>query len=889
MAEYEDLLKIWAKSDPFHPLLYHMIDAGNVALSLLQTPAFKVVGDKFSKATGCPREACDVWLAYLVAMHDIGKCDPNFQLLNDGYAAILREQGMPFPSEPDKKFRHERSSSEWVRGLLEEAEWTRRSRNTISNSILLHHSRSSDGELLSSPEIWDTIKRRLEEEIKRVFDYDNEPVDFSDNSEAGLLLSGLIVLSDWIASNEELMSCKGLECSVQDYALISRNCSERAITRLGFNVSVSWPENSSFSDVWPGGGFKELRPVQRACVDIFQSEIKPRLLIIEAPMGEGKTEAGIYSAVQLLKEYDLSGMYVALPTAATSNQMFQRFNAFLDMHQSDKTVKARLVHGMSWLVDDASSFAVKAENGDGSDSYEMIEWFKPSKRALIAPYSVGTIDQSLMSVLKVKFGFLRLFGLANKVLIIDEVHAYDAYMSTILKLLLQWCSCLQIPVIMLSATLPSEKKLELLEMYRTSSDEPGRFKPSMDYPLITIVNADGGIYEKLVPGSSKRVNIRVTKHEGYLGDYDLIASLAMERSVNGGCICIIMNTVKGAQSVYERIKNLSTGEHQVMLFHARFTAGRRDEIEKNALRLFDKRSLLEEFDPDYQARPKRAILVATQVVEQSLDLDFDEMITEIAPIDLLLQRAGRLHRHDRKNRPTGPVPQLHVLLPDGEKASFGSSEKVYERYVLLRTMDTLLERDLIEIPSDIKTLVETVYRPYTEEISSASKTSSSDDLAAAYSDMRKRLHESEGLASKYLIADPNPKEFTINTYSLEEDEAGTKSYFKASTRLGDDSLRVVVLNDGEYSGILASKSVPPVSVIREIMLKMVNIPRWWVNGYTPEQGYEPIQEGPAWLKGISILKTISGSWKGTDDSGNHAIIINDDELGLRFEKSSEKR
>ena len=586
----------------------------------------------------------------------------------------------------------------------------------------------------------------------------------------------------------------------------------------------------------------------------------------------------------------MSGIYIALPTAATSNQMFGRFNAFLAMHRSDTAINARLVHGMSWLIDDVSSFKAIQSSDDPVSSIEMIEWFKPSKRALLAPYSVGTIDQSLMSVLKVKFGFLRLFGLANKALIIDEVHAYDAYMSTILKLLLTWCSCLGIPVIMLSATLPSQKKQELLEPYiKANLNGLEAFKPSMGYPLITVVNADGKICEKPVSGSAKHLSVATVKHEGYLGNYNLIAALALEKSERGGCICVIMNTVKGAQNVYRLIKDVSAYDVDILLFHSRFTAGRRDEIEKKALRLFDKRSLLKESDPNFRARPKNAILVATQVVEQSLDLDFDEMITEIAPIDLLLQRAGRLHRHDRQNRPTGPTPVLHVLLPEAGKPVFGGSEKVYERYVLLKTMALLLTLDTLEIPSDIRTLVETVYMPYSENATSDLQTISTDDLTSSYKKMEETINESEGRTSAFLIADPNKKEFNLDLFSLDEDEAGTRSYFKASTRLGDDSQHVVLLNDGAYSEIIASSTVPPISVIREIMIQMVSMPRWWVKGCAPEPGYEAIQDGPTWLKGVSLLKTKCGSWRGVNQKGNHVVVVNDGELGLRMETSSEKR
>ncbi|HEY3274376.1 MAG TPA: CRISPR-associated helicase Cas3', partial [Methanocella sp.] len=783
MTEVTDLLKIWAKSEPFHPLLYHMIDAGNVAIALLSTKTFAPVLRKFADATGCPEENCKAWLAYLVALHDIGKCDPYFQLFNEDLARGLKQSGMSFPPELDRKFLHEKRSHEWIKDVLEKSEWGRRAYNTVSNSILAHHSRFSDYEPYDYPVMkaqWDDCKKRLDNDVKNVFKPPQmTPVDFNDNSKVGILLSGLIVLSDWIASNQELMEYNDLKCSYEDYAYMSMAHAKKAIERLGFNEYLVWNDKVEFCDVWSGSSFNVLRPIQQKCVDIFKSEKLPRLIIIEAPMGEGKTEAAIYSAVQIMEASGLSGLYVALPTAATSNQMYGRINAFLDMHKGNAAVKARLVHGMSWLIDDASTIIDQHTDDESDNTSEIVDWFKPSKRALLAPYSVGTIDQSLMSVLNVKFGFLRLFGLSNKVLIIDEVHAYDAYMSTILSLLLKWCACIDIPVIMLSATLPSNKKTELLASFTNAgkSNMPTS-AGAMDYPLITYIDTDGKIVEEPVAGSSKQMVIRLEKYPGYLGDYHRIASLAMEVSANGGCICIILNTVKTAQQVYLALKEIKGADVDVVLFHSRFMASRRDEIEKKALELFDKRSLLSESDANHKARPERVILVATQVVEQSLDIDFDEMITELAPIDLILQRVGRLHRHNRKERPTGQIPKIHVLLPDKGKLDFGSSEKVYARYILIKTLDIVLQKQTIALPSDIRGLVEETYAAYAPGLKPSSCDITTDDLSDSYHEMLQILDSDRGKAAAYLIGNPSKKEYLLapRSFSFDEDDEGARSY-----------------------------------------------------------------------------------------------------------------
>ncbi|MCD1294794.1 hypothetical protein CUJ83_07250 [Methanocella sp. CWC-04] len=883
---------IWAKSNPRHSLLHHMIDVGNIALSLLSTPCFKIINKKFSSATGLDETSSMAWMAYLAAIHDIGKCEPDFQIKNEKLAQELMTSGILFPPEYDRRFLHEKRSHDWIKEQLSKEGWSRRSYNTVSNSILNHHSRSNFKDPIDYPTLkkyWDNYKEILNNEVKSIFKPPEiSSVEFIDNGKAGLLLSGLIVLSDWIASNVDLMRYTDLQCSTEEYANISRVNAKKAISYLGFDDGISWEDKVEFCEVWPGSTFTKLRPIQQECVDIIKSCSIPRMIIIEAPMGEGKTEAAIYTAVQIMRKNNLSGMYVALPTAATSNQMYGRVNEFLELHNKDAIIKPHLVHGMSWVIDEVSPINVQYDD-EFDNTIEIMNWFKPSKRALLAPYSVGTIDQSLMSVLNVKFGFLRLFGLSNKVLIIDEVHAYDAYMSTILWLLLKWCSCLEIPVILLSATLPSDKKQELLSSFINQGQKNlGTFQPTMGYPLVTYVDQNNNIIEEAVAGSSKHMNISLEKHPGFIGEYHKIASLALESSTNGGCICIILNTVKAAQKVYEALKNLKDDSVELLLFHSRFTADIRGVIEKKALKLFDKRSLLIESHPDYTVRPKRAILVATQVVEQSLDLDFDEMIVEIAPIDLILQRAGRLHRHDRKNRPTGTIPRLHILLPAQGKPDFGASEVIYHRYTLLRTLDIIGSLDNILIPTDIRTLVEKAYSIYTPDMMPSSSGITIQDLSDSYDDMRHSIDGEKGKASPYLITDPNKKEFSLalmsSAFSFDEDDTGTRSYFYAKTRLGDNTNRLLILNDDEFEDFINCKNAPSKDMMKRLMLKMASIPCSWINEYDAEPGYKQIIQGPMWLKGLSILCMNSVMWKGVNKNGDRVVITNDDEYGLRMEK-----
>lgn len=252
----------------------------------------------------------------------------------------------------------------------------------------------------------------------------------------------------------------------------------------------------SFTELWPFIFREGMRPLQVKVEEIFQQENKPLAIILEAPMGEGKTEAALYAASQLSRLWHKEGFYVALPTAATSNQMYARINSMLDRFHLQQ---AKLMHSMAWIVH---------ENNwkyTGEEALNATLWTEPMRLGLITPFAVGTVDQVMMAVMRVKYGVLRLIGLTDKVLIIDELHSYDAYMSKIISTLLIWCRVLQIPVVMLSATLPAGKK----EEYATIYDSTVTFSEQQSYPCITAFYENMGIQQYPVTGSHQKMDIAI--------------------------------------------------------------------------------------------------------------------------------------------------------------------------------------------------------------------------------------------------------------------------------------------------------------------------------------------------------------------------------------------
>lgn len=213
------------------------------------------------------------------------------------------------------------------------------------------------------------------------------------------------------------------------------------------------PGGRTFCEVWPNIPPEGMRPLQKEVERLFlQTEERISLVLLEAPMGEGKTEAGLYAALQMARQWKKTGFYVGLPTSATANQMAGRMRELLAFHGREEPV--RLLHAMAWLVDGETPGDPVIHTEDAAIARR---WLEPLRRGLLSSYAVGTVDQAMMAVLPVKYGVLRLLGLSGKALVIDELHAYDVYMSEILFCLLQWCRALEIPVVLLSATLPPEK------------------------------------------------------------------------------------------------------------------------------------------------------------------------------------------------------------------------------------------------------------------------------------------------------------------------------------------------------------------------------------------------------------------------------------------------
>lgn len=789
-------------------------------------------------------------VALIVALHDIGKADSVFQHQIPDLSDALANAG--FQRTTDAKCRHERISARFLRTALE-ATTSERNADTIGRCILAHHGYWCEHGRDAYGAYHDAqlaIQRLLERTIGASL---SDAPDITNHSAFGMRLCGHIVLCDWIASNDAFFTDKRL----QDIDDPARYLDEAR------KVAREWVRNLKLGrtrrKAKPSNIVANPRPLQRVILD---EDIPPGLAIIEAPMGEGKTEAAWMLAEKWVAQ-GFTGMYMALPTMATSDALHQRYREHY-LRKLGEDPDARLVHGMAWLRDNLEPESPPNTGELGDDQASAAAWFRPTRRAMLAAHGIGTVDQAMLAGMNVKFGFLRLFGLDKRVLVIDEVHAYDAYMSAIICRLLQWCACLEIPVIMLSATLSSNQRQRMVEAYAGmegpwSTGETQTDGSAVPYPLITAVPARGAPIRSIRADASSSRTLQFRTHTGKLGDAAATAKEALALVANGGCCCVILNTVKQAQAVYGALADLP--KDQKLLFHARFTATDREKIARRVSDLFGKEST---------NRPAKFVLVATQVVEQSLDVDFDHMITEIAPMDLLLQRSGRLHRH--RIRKPGPV--LHVLLPPPGSSEFGGTGYVYADKPLLRTVALLCARPEATLPNDFRILIECTYGETTWE----SLNTDWDAIAKADQDWDRALALMQEQGKQFCLNEPSRRMFRPVNNDPTGDESDDGNGWRAKTRLGANDRTAILVAPDELrrltEGRLSTREV------KMVYRRAVKIARY-LPLHRPAEGYSPAVEASDRMRGIMLLPVdVDGVWRGSDDKGNAYQVSYDHELGL---------
>lgn len=760
---------MWAKSSPrdappewWLPLWQHLDDTADIAGLLWDgwvPPAVRrLIGDALPEGEADGRRL----LCWLAGVHDIGKATPAFAEQVGELANRMVRAGLtigPMVRADRSKLRHEIAGAAILdRWLSEQTGLGRLVRRQVTDVVAGHHGsfpllsvvRDAPGRPhLIGDAAWSGVQTELLDRASAragLADRWPEWAGLALPQSVQMLLTGLVVMADWVASGDafpllplDVVPPVGTDGGPSDRA--RRAWREVDLGRRWVPHPLPADPTERFVDRFPQVASAP-RPVQRVAAERAAAMTAPGLMIIEAPMGEGKTEAGFLATEVLAARTGATGCFVALPTQATSNAMFRRMLDWLGRLPDQDGVGTQtvaLVHGKAALNEDYRGVRFGApgrapvydeDAPDGGPGHErarrlraaVSEWMTGRKRAALSSFVVGTIDQVLFDALRARHLMLRQLSLAGKVLIIDEVHAADVYMSTFLDRALEWLGAAGTPVVLMSATLPASRRVELYLAYERgrrlcAGDEPDdaeaaavveqRLSGDIGYPVIVTTGADGpGI--TVLPPSGAGVSVALRRLED---DLPALVDLFRDRLREGGCAVVVRNTVRRAQETAAALKE-AFGRDQVTLVHAQFLAVDRAANDTDLLARFGRGS--------GSARPAKHIVVATQVVEQSLDVDFDLMVTDIAPADLVLQRIGRLHRHRRGagevDRPV-PVRSAACYITGVDWAATPPTPErgaavVYGRWPLLRALAVLgpnLDGEPIWLPGDIAPLVQEAY------------------------------------------------------------------------------------------------------------------------------------------------------------------------------------
>lgn len=867
---------LWAKSwprdreaDSWLPLWKHLDDAGQMAGYLWDDwlPAAQRAG--IAADLGGDLNLGRQLLVLLAATHDIGKATPAFAVQHPRLATDVQMSGLPIDStlgpEQRRQLPHQLASAAILaHWLTDEWSWSRASAMQLAMIVGGHHGVPPEPDVslddllrparahLMGDELWRQAQRAL---LRRIVDIAGltellrTGTNLSVSQATQAKLTALVVMSDWLASNNGLFPLSPLGRQPDDWQPDrARSAWHLAGISSHWSIAEISAGERTFAQRFGLSTTAQPNAVQVAATAAAMSMDPCGILVIEAAMGEGKTEAALMAAEILAARAGKSGCFVAMPTQATSNAMFDRVLRWLrgirpeaGDPESDPSVflahgKSRLhpsyskmtVHGSSTGIGiDQHDESSATDSPDGDLTGHVNKWMADRRKGPLADVVIGTIDQILMAALKSRYLVLRHLGLSNKVVIIDEVHAYDAYMNVYLERALQWLGAYDVPVILLSATLPADRRKALVAAHisgryvermtmpvvgkraarraaakaqadAAQADVPAVAAssalppvPEAQYPRLTYT--EGGVETSVYPpASGRRTSIDVRT----LDDSDeTLVALLRERLAEGGCALVVRNTVRRAQQSMAVLTE-AFGSETTMLNHARFLSHDRAARDRDLLARFGGPAASRA-----GARPHLAIVIATQVAEQSFDIDFDLLVTDLAPVDIVLQRMGRLHRHQRGPQECERPSMLREAAcwltgvadwgaepptPDpGSSAVYGDRALLRAAFLLGLASGQPLR---VSLPDDIDPLVQQAYADDMPPPTSWSKAVA--DAEAAYVHQR---NDKESRAQVYRLAAPKAPPASLAGWLHAFVGDPDSPLGQAEVRDGDDSVEVLLL------------------------------------------------------------------------------------------------
>lgn len=741
--------KYWGKADKetgeYHLLPYHCLDVAAVGEIIIKNNPLLL--KRLSAISGIEKKVLKKLLVFFLALHDLGKFAESFQFVIPKLFNKLQGKTISYKQPYSRKhfghdsigfllwkgFAFNNFAQQIQHGCASNADdwwdilkWFLETSNGHHGLPVKQNNKSlsdyfTEFDLQNTVELIEALRKlfslKIHPSIELDKDYDRL---YKKLSEASWILAGFNVLADWIGSGEQFEYISETKSLKQYWRGTALRKAEIAIQYASILPCKSNVELDPLSELLDLSQNAKLTPLQELMRTI-RIPNKPQLFIIEDATGAGKTEACLILLNRLMSKGLANGFYLGLPTMATADGLYPRVQkAYNKFYLDDQKPSLILAHSSAKLSDKFTDTIISSEHAITEQSYMddassiCQEWLADNrKKALLAHIGVGTIDQAFLSVLKTKYQSLRLIGLLGKVLVIDEAHAYDAYMGKELEVLLQVHAALGGSAIIMSATLPFSVRQKFAKAFLSGlSLKPLELEQKDAYPLLTHVwnGHKEEVGFNLNPEKAKK-DVQIV----FVHSEDEIYKLINQSIDSDQSVCWIRNSVKDARLTFQRLKNEFKN---IELFHARFTVIDRSRIQDRVMNAIDKDSCFE------QRHGK--LVIATQVVEQSLDLDFDVMITDLAPIDLLLQRAGRMHRHvrdkygnpKREGKDERGLAYLYIHTPkytdapqrDWISAFFPNAKKVYENHARLwLSLQQLHKLPDKKLPDNIRTLIENVY------------------------------------------------------------------------------------------------------------------------------------------------------------------------------------
>jgi CRISPR-associated endonuclease/helicase Cas3 len=843
-------LTAWAKmrglKEPY-PLIFHLLDTAAVALALwdrfLTTSQRRIIAGSLGVGAQQARSLVAFW----AGIHDIGKLTPGFARCNpeawSRVSPLLRgDEGDWRPEGHDVAGLRTVSELLGRLGYELDGHGPRHTGWQVAQIVGGHHGVFRRGNYLEDcvglyageglgGKQW---QGQREQHVRVVHStLGTPPAPGEVPAATAVLVTGIVILADWLASQEHFILDQQAHPAADapaHFAQSSRKA-EGLVSDAGLDGRGLVWHPFDYDTMF---GITEPNPLQESVLRELAPVVQERgsgILVVTTSMGDGKTELALAVERILAAAAGTDGFFFALPTMATSDQMYQRVRDYVERATSGPAA-VTLAHSTAWLnaAYTAPSLVrqgpiISGEHEDKASAHRnqmrtaASQWLQASKRPLLARAGTGTIDQGLAAVLPVRHNALRLLALSGRTLIVDEAHACDPYMQVLLQRLLTWLAAYGCPVILLSATLPGTTVDRYVRAYLKGAGLTKRMLPTEryrpSYPGWLYVDAATGTATSVSAQvareqaghrhASLNIDIRHVHHHDYEPDallpkgsrFAAIATALQPLVESGGTAAVVCTTVADAQATFEYLrdvvfKDLSAAE-DVTLLHARFPAKQREAKTSWAVDRLGKQG----------PRPERLVVVATQVIEQSLDLDVDILISDLAPIALLLQRAGRCWRHEKywaqgvrlRERPAWSTgPRMITLVPstDADELSIPRAwGSVYHPYLLDATHKLLVRYDgeTIELPGDVQALVEEVHGDGSEfaKVADAIDGATSESGKSSYS---RAAWDGEVLAQRSVadcVVIPTPR----NVADLSELHLMEIPEIEIGTRLGIDSVRTV--------------------------------------------------------------------------------------------------